>query len=35
EEDVEISPIEVNDALVIKDDGVSEDDDDEQDDVCL
>ncbi|GJY79596.1 hypothetical protein Tco_0485397 [Tanacetum coccineum] len=35
EEDVEISPIEVDDALVIEDDGVSEDDDDEQDDVCL
>ena len=34
EDDVEISPVEVDDALVIEDDEVSEDDDDDQDDVC-
>ncbi|GJZ50888.1 E3 ubiquitin protein ligase UPL3 isoform X1 [Tanacetum coccineum] len=34
EEDVEISPVEVDEALVIEDDEVSEDDDDDQDDVC-
>lgn len=34
DEELDISPVEIDDALVIEDDDISDDDDDEHDDVC-
>ena len=32
---MDISPVEIDDALVIEDDDISDDEDDEHDDVCI
>lgn len=34
DEELDISPVEIDDALVIEDDDISDEDDDEHDDVC-